>query len=190
MNLDTDDDGIDCHVLVVSGPVALLQRLSDVPADVRAKLVSGSSCMLAFTHEGALVGLRGIATAASEDLTQLAFVVSDGVQVEERRVAERIPLVTRAMVTEASGDTMIETLTADVSLGGVRIERRPGLGAGPEFRLELCFSGDPAPVRCEAHLARATDTHLGLKLGDLPPDERARFARILADHQLRARPPG
>jgi c-di-GMP-binding flagellar brake protein YcgR len=148
---------------------------------------------MSFIHEGSLVGLRGVATTASEDMTELAFVVSDGVQVEERRVAERVELITRARIAaitdhEAGGESPTDTFTADISLGGVRIQHRPGLGAGPGFRVELFFAGDPTPIACEAQLARRTPTHLGLRFIDLPAAERSRLARILTEYQLRARP--
>lgn len=191
ITLDTEDEGIDCLVRSVSGPVALLHRKGEIPAEVTRKLAAGSSCLMAFTHAGALVGLRGIATTASEDLTELAFVVSDGVQVEERRVAERVSLITRirigAVTEEGSAEPAAETFTADVSLGGVRVERRPGLGAGPAFRLELFLRDEPSPIACGAQLARETPTHLGLKFTGMHPEQRSRLARVLAEHQLRTR---
>ena len=194
ISLDTEDEGIDCRVRTVSGPVALLHRLSELQPQTGPKLTTGSSCLMSFTHEGSLVGLRGIATTASEDLTELAFVVSDGVQVEERRVAERVELITRARIaavsSEGGSESATDTFTADVSLGGVRIQHRPGLGSGPGFRVELFFAGDSTPIACQAALARRTPTHLGLRFIDLPAGERSRLARILAEYQLRTRPTG
>ncbi len=192
LNLDGEDEDIDCQVRYVAGPVALLNCVSEVTPQIRSRMTPGSLCLMAFTHRGALVGLRGVATGASEDLSELAFVVADGVQVEERRNAGRVAFVTRARICALTSDGIAEpsteTFTADLSLGGARVGRRPGLGDGPRFRLELFFAGDPAPVRCEAQLARQTPTHLGLRCTDVQPLDRLRLAAILADYQLRSAP--
>jgi hypothetical protein len=190
LSLDGEEADIDCRVQSVAGPVALLDRVGELDEEVRPRLNPGSMCMLAFTHQNAVVGLRGIATAASEDLSQLAFVVADGVQVEERRSVERVPLVTRTRIAavdhEGVAESFTETFTADLSLGGVRVGLRPALGSGPRFRLELYFRGDSAPVACEADLARETPTHLGLRFTDVTPLDRVRIASVLAEHQRRA----
>jgi PilZ domain len=192
LDLDGSEQVLDCQVRSVAGPVALLGCVRALPPKIRPKLNPGSPCMMVFTHQGTLVGLKGIATTASDDLTELAFVVSDRVQVEERRTAERVALVTRAAVSEVSSDgtpgTSTETFTADLSLGGALIGRRPGLGPGPRFRLELFFAGDHAPLCCAAQLARQTPTHLGLKFTDIDPRDQVRLGRILAERQLRSAP--
>jgi PilZ domain len=194
ITLDTEKEGIECRVRSVAGAVALLHRLSQLAPEVEARLKTGSACFLSFTHEGAPVGLRGITTPASTDFSELAFVVSDGVQVEERRVAERVPLVTRARVLELHSDGStgqgVETFTADVSLGGTRVQRRAELAEAGRFRVELFFRGDRTPVLCEAELARATPTHLGLKFTAVDPDDRVRLAGFLAEFALRLRPVG
>jgi len=193
ITLDAEDEGIECQVRSVAGAVALLHRVSELEPELEVRLRTGSPCFLSFTHEGSPVGLRGIATPASTDFSELAFVVSDGVQVEERRVAERVPLVTRARVSELRADGSpgdpVETFTADISLGGTRIQRRE-LEEAERFRVELYFRGDRAPVACEAELARATPTHLGLKFTEVAPEDRLRLAGIFADFQLRLRPVG
>ena len=192
LNLDGDDEGIECQVRSVAGPVALLDRVSALAPETKKRLTPGSFCLMAFADRGALVGLRGVATAASEDLTELAFVVADGVQVEERRVAGRVPLVTRARICSVTdsgtSEPSTETFTADLSLGGALVGRRAGLGEGPRFRLELFFSGDRTPLVCEAQLARKTRAHLGLRFTDVEPIVRVRLAGLLAAHQLRSTP--
>ncbi len=191
LDLDGEEEGLDCLVRQVAGPVALLGCVGEVPEPLRPKLTTGSFCMMGFTHRGGLVGLRGVATTASEDFTELAFVVADGVQVEERRIAERVRLTAPARISVIGRDGATEpaydTVTADISLGGTLVVRRPGLSTGPDFRLELMFGGHE-PVRCEARLARATGDCLGLVFTAIDEADHVRLARIIAAHQLR--PPG
>jgi hypothetical protein len=189
LDLDGEDEGLDCQVRHVAGPVALLSCLGEVPEPLRPKLTTGTFCLMGFTHRGGLVGLRGVATTASEDFTDLAFVVADGVQVEERRIAERVRLTAPARISTLAGDgtteAPLETVTADISLGGTLVARRPGIGAGPDFRLELLFGGGHEPVRCEARLVRATADCLGLAFIRIDESDHVRLARIIAAHQLR-----
>jgi len=189
LSLDGDEEVIDGQVLSVSGPVALLDCVDAAPIHLRARLSPGSMCMMAFTHHGKLVGLRGVVTAASEDLNQLAFIVADGVQVEERRLAERIALVIPVRIRTVTGPgavepPSVETVTVDISLGGALVERREGARTGPRFRLELYLGDDPVPVSTGADLVRATATHLGLRFIDIPALDRIRLASFLAEHQL------
>ena len=189
LDLDGEDEGLDCRVRRVAGPVALLDCVGEVPSELRDKLTTGSFCLMGFTHRGGLVGLRGVATAASEDFGQLHFVVADGVQVQERRIAERVRLVTPARISAVSSDGTVEpaheTVTADISLGGALVARRPGLNSGPQFQLELRFGRGQAPVRCEARLARATPETFGLQFTAIDESEHIRLARIIAEHELR-----
>jgi PilZ domain len=76
----------------------------------------------------------------------------------------------------------VETLTADLSLGGALLERRQALGDGREWLIELFPSG-PSPIRCHAVLARETPTQLGVAFLDMSDSDRIRLAGILADHQ-------
>jgi hypothetical protein len=190
LDLDGEDEGLDCQVRHVAGPVALLSCLGQVPEPLRSKLTKGSYCLMGFTHRGGLVGLRGIATAASDDFTELAFVVADGVQVEERRIAERVRLVTPVRIAVISGDgageAARETVTADISLGGTLVARPPGMSTGPDFHLELMFGTAQDPVPCEARLARATADCLGLAFTAIDEADHVRLARIIAEHELRA----
>ena len=55
---------------------------------MQSRLTTGSLCFLTFTHGRAPVALRGVALAVA-DSDDLEFVVVDGIQVAERRSAQR-----------------------------------------------------------------------------------------------------
>jgi hypothetical protein len=146
-----------------------------------------------FEHRGAMTALKGIATASSTDETELAFVVIDGVQLPERRAAERVSLRALARISGPNGNNgnngnngagTIETPATNVSAGGVLIERPAGLDDGPTFRLELVLEHDPEPIRCGARIVRATATHVALKFIEIQDADRIRLAGMIRGRAL------
>lgn len=179
-----DVDALVCRVGSVHGPVATLGPVDDLSDRVRERLTPGSLGFMVFRHHGTPVGLRGVVRGAPEN-DQVEFVVIDGIQVAERRTAERIPMITPVRATPAGADDAISTVTANLSLGGALLTRRPGLGEGPLWQIEISLQGDSTPIRCEASTARITPTHVGVRFEDISEDDRIRLAGALADHQRR-----
>jgi PilZ domain len=179
IHLETDDPAITCRVASVTGAVATLIR-QDQGAE---KLPPASTGHLVFEHQGTLVALRGIAASLSEDEPKIEFVVIDNVVLPERRAAERIPLVaTVRLWTDGAEATAFETITADVSISGALVERRPGLPI-EELGMELQFGGGVASITCRAQQVRETPTHVGIKFVEMPPADRARLAGIIFRYQ-------
>jgi PilZ domain len=184
IHLETEDPAITCRVASVTGAVATLLRQDDAGET----LPPAAPGHLVFEHQGSLVALRGIAASLSEDEPKIEFVVVDNVVLPERRAAERISLAAAArLCLPGQEDAAIETTTADVSITGALIERRPGLGT-QELALELRFGPDSA-VSCTAQPVRETPTHIGVKFVDMPPEDRARLAGIIFRHQRAALKP-
>ncbi len=187
--VDWEVDCIECRVQSIQGPVATLAPTSEIVTSVQNRLASGSLCFLTFEHNRAPVALRGVAlaTAGSDDLE---FVVVDGIQVAERRSAERTPLVTAVRATPVGADgelgEVAGTVTSNLSMGGALLLKRPGLGTGPRWKIELFLPGDPEHVHCEAELARETPTHLGVRLVNMQEPDQLRVAGVLAGLQRRS----
>jgi hypothetical protein len=184
--VDWEADCIECRVQSIHGPVATLAPEGEIAEDVQTRLSSGSLCFLTFTHGRAPVALRGVALAVAGS-TELEFVVVDGIQVAERRSAERTPLVTalRAAPVEPDGTVgaPVATVTSNLSMGGALLLKRPGLGEGSRWQVELFLPGDPNHVHCEAVLARETPTHLGVRLIHVQEADQLRIAGVLAGLQ-------
>jgi hypothetical protein len=70
-------------------------------------------------------------------------------------------------------------------MGGALLLKRPGLGSGPRWKVELFIPGDPEHVHCEAELARETATHVGVRLVNMQEADQLRLAGILAGLQRR-----
>jgi hypothetical protein len=121
------------------------------------------------------------------DRDELEFVVVDGIQVAERRSAERTPLVTavKAAPVGPGGDVggPVATVTSNLSMGGALLLKRPGLGEVSKWQVELFLPGDPEHVHCEAVLARETPTHLGVRLVNVQESDQLRLAGVLAGLQ-------
>lgn len=195
LELDGDSDAvasIDCRLQSVHGPVAALAPVDDVAPRLQERLAPGSLSFMTFNYRAAAIALRGVALAVPTR-EALEFVVIDGIQVAERRSAGRVPLLTpiRALTTDADGAVIaaVATVTVDLSMGGAMLTRRPNLGDGPRWQIELTLPGDADPVRCNAVLARDTPTHFGVRFEDMQEADQLRLAAVLANHQRRMATP-
>lgn len=187
--VDWDVDCIECRVRSIQGPVATLSPVAEISADVQERLSSGSLCFLTFEHNRSTVALRGVALAVAGS-RELEFVVVDGIQVAERRSAERTALVTAVRAAPVADDGSTEeavgTVTSNLSMGGALLLKRPGLGSGPKWKIELFLPGDPQHIHCDAELARETPTHLGVRLVNMQEPDQLRLAGVLAGVQRRS----
>lgn len=186
--VDWEADCIECRVETVQGPVATLMPQQELASELSERLATGSLCFMTFTHGSAPVALRGV-TLAREGSDRLEFVVVDGIQVAERRGAERTPLVTALKASPISIDGAVgepvATVTSNLSMGGALLLKRPNLGLGPRWKIELFLPGDPQHIHCEAVLARETQTHLGVRLTGMQEADQVRLASLLASIQRR-----
>jgi hypothetical protein len=185
IHIDSDDHVVDCRVAAVQGSVATLRRIGEVPSEVLDKFTPGALGYLLFEHHGLKTALKGIATAGQNEQASLAFVVIDGVQLPERRAAERVSLEALVRIS-ADGDSGegVEATAANVSVGGVLLERPAGLVDGPDFRLELSLDHDPEPIRCRATVVRATPTQVALKFIEIADADRIRLAGLIQQRAL------
>ena len=189
INLDGAQDQLDCYVKSVNGAVATLGRFGGLPPQLRAALSPGLLGYLSFSFDGERVALRGVATVDCATEPDFAFVGLDGIKMPERRNVHRLWIArvdhaTRAAVCTIGDDGLgitepLETVTVDLSLGGVLVERRQRMGIGPLIRIDLFFGVDPNPVRCTGKVARLTVTHMGIRFVEMQESDRIRLAAIL-----------
>ena len=184
--VDWEVNCIECRVQSVQGPVATLVPETEIPTEVQTRLASGSLCFLTFEHGRAPVALRGVALKDAER-EELEFVVVDGIQVAERRSAERTPLVTAVKATPVLADgtsgPTVSTVTSNLSMGGALLLKRPGLGEVSKWQVEVFLPGVSEHVHCEAVLARETPTHVGVRFVNVQEADQLRVAGVLAGLQ-------
>lgn len=183
IHLDEDEIIISCRVEGVEGSVATLTSVDAGPV-LRGYAAPALPGYLVFDHAGRQVALKGIAAPNANEDAELLFVVIDGVQLPERRSAERVQLDARARLFPADRE-YVETPLADLSVSGMRVERHPGLDVEVRYGLELYIGYEPTPIRCDAEVARRTATHIGMKFVDVQDTDRALLAAIVASHRTR-----
>ena len=184
IHLDGADGVVACRVLGVSGSVASLARVDGGPEQFE-RLTPAASGYLMFEHRGGTIALKGIATTQQTDQPELLFVVLDGVQLPERRSAERVEVsaLARMFLPNGAGDDdCVETPLANLSTTGLLVGRHPGLDERAQFRLELLVDGDTDPIRCDVAVARRTPTHVGMRLVNMDEADRERLAAIIRRH--------
>lgn len=182
IHVEGGDQPIVCRVASVEGSVATLAGVGPIAAELLESFTPAGLGYLVFEHRGTMTALKGIATASANEGPELAFVVTDGVQLPERRSNGRVQLSVPAKLSRSGVDpdgVYIETATADVSTTGVLVERRVGLDEDAEFTLELLLEPNAAPIRCGALVARRTPTHVGMRFTDMQDADRARLAGLL-----------
>jgi c-di-GMP-binding flagellar brake protein YcgR len=142
---------------------------------------------LVFEHCGGRVALKGVATTAgASEWPEFLFVVIDGVQLPERRAAERVEVhaVARLFPPGSAADShSVDTLLADLSISGMRVARHPRLIEGVRYRLELYIADRPTPICCDAEVARTTATHVGMKFLELQEADRTLLTAIVASRR-------
>ncbi len=184
IHLDDADGVVSCRVLGVKGSVASLARVDGGPEQFE-RLTPAAPGYMMFEHRGGTIALKGIATTQQADQPELLFVVLDGVQLPERRSAERVELnaLARMFAPDSAGDAeFVETPLANVSTSGLLVQRHPGLDERAQFRLELRVDGDAEPICCDVVVARKTATHLGMRLVNMDGADQERLAAVIRRH--------
>jgi hypothetical protein len=100
----------------------------------------------------------------------------------QRRVFSRAPLVLAATVRSPSGAEW-DTVTRDISAGGVALARRPGWDGAPACTLTLRIGAEIA-FSAEAEVRRESELTLGMRFTEIAPEHRAMLAELaLAYHR-------
>lgn len=186
LDVGDEDEVIPCRVERVEGSVATLASLDGAGLVTVGNATPAFPGYLVFAHRGLRVALKGIATNDANDREALLFVVIDGVQLPERRSAERVEVdaLARLYFTESGGDaSRIDTRLADLSISGMRVACDPRLVESRRYRLELHIRNEGTPIQCDAQVARTTPTHVGMKFIDLQEADRALLAAIVASRR-------
>jgi PilZ domain len=186
LDVGDEDEVIQCRIERVEGSVATLASLDRAGLVTVGNATPAFSGYLVFAHGGLRVALKGIATNDANDREALLFVVIDGVQLPERRSAERVEVdaLARLSFTDSGGDaSYIDTQLADLSVSGMRVARDPRLVEERRYRLELRIRNEATPIHCDAQVARSTPTHVGMKFIDLQEADRTLLAAIVASRR-------
>jgi PilZ domain-containing protein len=167
---------------------ARLSPVDEPSAELRARLKPGALGELTFVGDAGPTALRGIAKA-HRFRDELRFVVAEAVKLTDRRTADRVPFVASVRASLMADDgrvvgTTSATATKNLSLDGVLVARRPTLGSGRRWTIELTLPSASAPVQCEPVLARETGGYLALKFVNLGDSDRRELATALVASEV------
>jgi PilZ domain len=191
INLDGAPGQIHCYVRSIDGQVAGLRHVGELDPELREVMTPGAVGYLTFADRGTPMAVRGVATVNCGEGFDLAFLGIDSAELSERRRDVRVDLATRASVCRLNADgspqsVPIETVTTDISMGGVLVELTTEFELGSRLRVDLHFSVFPTPIRCYAVLVRQTRTHAGMRFTEMRESDRVRLAGVIAEQQRRA----
>lgn len=163
-----------CRVVAVNGDEAALKP-STAPRVSRQELQGAAS--LIFGHRGSLVALKGRASWGVEE-DDLRFMVRDGVQVPQQRVASRLRIPLDVTVLTPEGER-VHGRTIDVSSAGLSLA---GGGFGErdaDVGLEIDVPDHHQPLACHGRIVRATIEMTAVHFTDLGGADRDRLARFI-----------
>jgi hypothetical protein len=179
LSLDDVPESIECRVLDFAGAGGRLAYREELPPSMIGALVVGSAGYVVFDQLGSPVGLR-VSVRASPPHLEVA--ITDGVEVTERRVEERVKLWTRVgIIRPGEADRPPEwTYTIDLSEHGALLRAHAAFEEHEQFTLELMFGNDPEPITAEAEVVRRTDGAVGVKFEPASMQDATRLGGYLA----------
>lgn len=165
-----------------------LAPIDEFPANLLSRLRPGALGELTLVRDAGPTALRGIAVK-HRYRNELRFVAAEAVRLTDRRTANRVPFVASVRASLMADDgrvvgTTSATATKNLSLDGVLVARRPTLGSGRRWTIELTLPSASAPVQCEAVLARETRSYLALKFVNLGDSDRRELATALVASEV------
>ncbi len=167
LELDSATGPVPCTVLAVSGAVALLSVAESALPRAAGCIANSSRGFLVFSDHGATVALRGAASIV-EGQPIVRFGVTDGIQLPERRAANRTAIETRAVIVPLDDDraehARLETRTINVSSLGFLLQRPAGLDRAERVRVELYPGHDATPIKVVGEVVRSDDTTVAVEL--------------------------
>jgi len=90
-------------------------------------------------------------------------------------------------VEESSPDGMYFQRAANLSEGGIYLERTIPHPVGTRVTLQFSLPGDAAPIRVQGEIVNPQlgdgGLGMGLRFVDLPPDVAARIRRLVSDQR-------
>lgn len=156
----------ECDVVAIVGSTVALEARDRTEVVWLPPRVDGA--FMSFRHGRELVGLKGV-LLTKEDVGDLRFIVSDGVQ-RHGRPSSRLAIC--APITLSLGGVECGGVTVNLGADGILAEAElPAAGIGDDVDLVLSLPGVDAAVAGTAKVVRHADGLLAL---ELPRGERAR----------------
>ena len=171
LDLGGRTQALTCRVLGFGGSTVVLAPVSPPSGSTAEALAPDATAYVIVDDDGQIHALRARVGSAS-DGAEIVVTVTDAFQLGQRRRYSRAPLVLAArMRAPASGDEW-ETVTRDISAGGLRVARTDAPGEASDV-LEIVLEAPQAGLRIAAgaEVVRRTPIDVSLRFTRIEPQD-------------------
>ncbi len=179
----------------VGVPVSITQRADDIlliVLDRALEFISGPLDYLMLESTGGRGVLRtpGTGEVLEPNLLRFRTIIAEQ-EVVQRREFVRLTVAQRVRLDDAEGEKLLETLTTDLSGGGMRIVAPPAFDLPPEtpvhFTMFLGGTEDGTQIEGNAEVVRRTgEDHIAFRFTEITHRSQERLIRFLFDRQRAA----
>jgi hypothetical protein len=187
LDLGGKTSALPCRVLGFTGPAVVLGPVVPATAPTTDAIEAGRSAYLVVDHDEQVHALRATVRPGS-DAGEVLVTVTDAFRLGQRRRYSRAPLSLQATVAALPGGEPWETVTRDISAGGVRMARINAAGEHAES-LSVVLTSPPAELRIEteAEVVRRSQRDLSLRFTRIGEADVALLTQITVAYYRLAR---
>ena len=176
-----------CRVLGFGGSTVMLGPVVPATAPTAEAIEAGRPAYVVVDDDQQVHALRA-QIAPGSDAGEVVVTVTDAFRLGQRRRYSRAPLALAATVAALPGGQPWETVTRDISAGGVRMAR---IGAADEQAdaLSVVLTSPPAAMRIEteAEVVRRSQRDLSLRFTRIAEGDVALLTQITVAYYRLAR---
>jgi len=185
LDLGGKTQALPCRVLGFGGSTVMLAPVVAATAPTADAISAGRAAYVILDDDRQVHALRAQVSRASEP-DEIIVTVTDSYRLGQRRRYSRAPLALAATAT-AGGETW-ETVTRDISAGGVRMARTGAAGEQGDT-LSLVLESAPSGLRIEADAAivRRSQRDLSLTFTRIAESDVALLSQITVAYYRLAR---
>jgi hypothetical protein len=168
-----------CRVLGFGGTTVILAPVKAPEGETLEAMQPGRSAYVIVDGGGQLQALRA-QLHQSAGVETIVVSVTDGFQLGQRRRYSRAPLAVPARLQVAAGGEAWETVTRDISAGGLRVARIGAPGeTSDELKLALEALGG---IEAEAEVVRRTGADLSLRFTAIGDDAAMLLQQVCVEY--------
>ena len=187
LDLGGKTTALPCRVLGFGGSTVMLGPVVPATAPTSDAIEAGREAYVVVDDDPQVHALRAKVRPGSEP-GEIVVSVTDAFRLGQRRRYSRAPLALAATVAALPGGEPWETVTRDISAGGVRMARTNAAGEQAET-LSVVLTSPPAALRIEteAEVVRRSQRDLSLRFTHIAEGDVALLTQITVAYYRLAR---
>ena len=187
LDLGGKTTALPCRVLGFGGSTVMLAPVVPATAPTADAIEAGREAYVILDADNQVHALRARVTPGS-DAGEVVVAVTDSFRLGQRRQYSRAPLALAATVSALPAGEAWETVTRDISAGGVRMARTGAAGEQAEA-LSVVLTSAAAGLRIEttADVVRRSQRDLSLRFSEIAEGDVALLTQITVAYYRLAR---